>query len=54
MVSQELIQELQQIIEGQYGKKIGLEEASNIANDMVAYFDLLAKINYRLANDIEI
>lgn len=47
MVSQELIQELQVIIREQYGKNLDIRQVSDIANDLVNYFNLLAKIYHR-------
>lgn len=45
-ISKELILELQQIIKGDYDKELSTAEVSQIANDLVGYFDLLAKKMY--------
>lgn len=44
MVSQQLLEELQQIISEEYGQDLKIEEVSQIGNNLVGYFDLLAKI----------
>lgn len=46
-VSKELISELQTIIKEDYGQELELQEVSLIANNLVKYFDLLAKIHHR-------
>ena len=46
-VSKELVSELQTIIKEEYEKEVSFEEASDIANGLVGYFDTLAKIHYR-------
>ena len=43
-VSQEKILQLQGIIKEEYGKDVSIKEATEIANDLVGYFDLLAKM----------
>ncbi len=50
-VSNDLILELQQIIKDEYGRETSLVEVSEIANGLVGYFDLLAKM-YHEANDL--
>jgi len=45
-VSKELILELQTIIKEEYKKEITIEEASEIANGLVGYFDTLARIDH--------
>lgn len=52
MVSKELIQELQTIIREDYGREVSYQQASSIANDLVGYFDLLAKL-YHQQNEYE-
>lgn len=42
-LSKERILELQQILEEEYGKKLSFVEASEAANNLVGFFDLLAK-----------
>lgn len=39
--------ELKEIIKQEYGRELSLAEASEIANTLVGYFDLLAKIHHR-------
>ena len=46
-VSKELVLELQTIIKEEYAKEVPFEEASEIANGLVGYFDTLAKIHHR-------
>lgn len=47
MLSPQLIQEFQNIIRKEYGLKLSDKEASEIANALTGYFDLLAKIHHR-------
>ena len=47
MLSNATIQELRQIIFEEFGQEISMAEASEIAKDLVGYFDLLAKIYHR-------
>ena len=49
-VSKELILELQQIIKEEYSKEVSFEEASEIGNGLVGYFDLLARLDYENKN----
>jgi hypothetical protein len=51
MVSQQLLEELKIIIKDECGKDLEMKEVVQIANGLVGYFDLLAKINYRLDQD---
>jgi hypothetical protein len=46
MVSEQIAKELQLIVKEDYGKDITLAEAFEIMNNMVGYFDLLARMNY--------
>ena len=46
-VSKELILELQTIIKENYGREVDFQQASLIANDLVGYFDLLAKMHHQ-------
>ena len=46
MVNVETIKEFKKAIKEEYGKNISLRDASKILNDLVGYFDKLAKINY--------
>lgn len=47
MVSQQLIKELKTILKEEYGKDLRAEEVTQIANNMVGYFDLLAQISHK-------
>jgi len=47
MVSQKLIKELKYIIKEEYGRDLSLQDTTKIANGLVGYYDMLAKINYR-------
>jgi len=49
-VSKELIIELQQIIKEEYRKELPIVEISDIANGLVGYFDLLAKMDHENKN----
>ena len=50
MLLEETIKEFQEAIEEEYGKKISLQDASVILNDLVGYFDTLAKISHNTKN----
>lgn len=47
MLSEATILELKEIIKEEFGRELSLAEASEIANTLVGYFDLLAKIHHR-------
>lgn len=47
MVSKELILELQIIIKEEYGREVDFQQVSLIANNLVDYFDLLAKLYHQ-------
>ncbi|MFA6026531.1 MAG: hypothetical protein WC727_08855, partial [Ignavibacteriaceae bacterium] len=47
MVSKELIQEFREIAKTEYGLDLSFDEASNIGNDLVDFFDTLAKIDFK-------
>ena len=49
-VSNKLILELQAIIREDYDKELSTSDVSLIANDLVGYFDLLAKMYHRDKN----
>ncbi len=49
-VSNELILELQTIIKEDYDKELSTVEVSQIANDLVGYFDLLGKMYHQDIN----
>lgn len=46
-VSKALILELQTIIQEDYGREMDFSQASSIANGLVGYFDLLAKLHHQ-------
>jgi hypothetical protein len=46
MVSKELIQEFREIARAEYGLDLSFEEANRIGNDLVDFFDTLAKIDF--------
>ena len=45
--SKERILEFQRIFKGEYGKKFSYKEATEAANNLVGFFDLLLKIDMR-------
>jgi hypothetical protein len=47
MLSQELIKELKSILEKDCKRKFDIKQVSEIANKLVNYFDLLAKIYHK-------
>ena len=47
MLSEATILELKEIIKQEYGRDLSLAEASDVANTLVGYFDLLAKLHHR-------
>lgn len=47
MIQDSTIKEFHQLLHEEYGRSTSLEEAREILNGMVAYYDLLAKIDYR-------
>ena len=50
MVSKENIIEFQEALKEEYNKNVDFQEASVMLNDLVSYFDLLAKINHKNKN----
>lgn len=50
-ISKKLILELRTIIKEEYRKEMPIPEISEIANSLVEYFDLLAKIHHRDKSD---
>ena len=46
MVSKELIQEFREIAKAEYGLDLSFEDANKIGNDLVDFFDTLAKIDF--------
>jgi hypothetical protein len=53
MLTKPLLNELKIIIKEDYNKEFSNKEISEIANDLVNYFDLLAKIDYRTKKQVE-
>lgn len=49
-VSKNLILELQKIVKDDYSKKMSFAETSEIANNLVGYFDLLRKLKLESEN----
>jgi hypothetical protein len=47
VLSEKTIRVLQEILEEEYGREVSFAEATEIANALVGYFDLLAKIYHR-------
>ena len=47
MMSEKIVHELKQILKEEYGQDVNLKEASEIAYNLVNYFNLLAKIRHR-------
>ena len=47
MVSQQLIKELKIIIKEDYGKDLEIREVAQIAENLVGYFNLLAKLYHQ-------
>lgn len=50
MLSKNTVSILQEIIRQEYDKKVSFEEAEEIANTLVGYFDLLGRL-YHEIND---
>ncbi len=48
MVSQQLLQELKEIIKDEYGQDLEIDKVSQIGNGLVGYFDLLAKMHHEI------
>jgi hypothetical protein len=46
-ISQELLNELRDILREDYGKELNQKELFEVGNSLVLYFDLLAKIHSR-------
>jgi hypothetical protein len=53
ILSQQLLDELREIIKEEYGQDLEMKKISQIGNSLVGYFDLLAKINHRDEQDEE-
>jgi hypothetical protein len=47
MLSQEMLKELKEIIEEDFGENLCDEELFEFGNNLLSYFDLLAKIYFR-------
>lgn len=52
MISKETIIEFQEALREEYNKEVSIPEVSVMLNDLVSYFDLLAKINNSMQNDM--
>lgn len=48
MISDELIEELIEIIKKDYGVELSFADASAIGNDLVEVFDVLAQIDFKV------
>jgi len=46
-LSKERISEFQRVFKGEYGKKLSFAEATEAANNLIGFFDLLLKIDRR-------
>lgn len=53
MVSQQLLDELKNIVKEEYGQDLEMEKISQIGNGLVGYFDLLAKMYHENNQDNE-
>ena len=53
MLSKSLLDELETILKEDYGKESNSQEVSQMANNLVDYFDLLAKLAYRAKEKVE-
>jgi len=53
MVSKKLIIELQEILKTQYGANLSFAEVSKIGNNLVDFYDIIAKIDYKEKHDID-
>lgn len=53
MISEITIKEFQQVVSEDYGREISFQEAKKMLADMVGYFDLLAKIDFRRKMKLE-
>ena len=50
-LNEKTIQALQEILRAEYGREVSFAEATDIANALVGYFDLLARIYHRRKNE---
>lgn len=50
-LSEAIIQELRKILKEEFGQEKTLAEVSEIARDLVGYFDTLSKVYSRIEND---
>ena len=53
MITEITIKEFQQVVSEDYGRELSFQEARKILTDMVGYFDLLAKIDFRRKMNLE-
>ena len=47
MISQETVKEFQSVVEAELGIALDEKDSAEILNNLVGYFDLLAKIDHR-------
>ncbi len=47
MLSEETIEQLKKIMKENYGIELSIQKAMEMANALVSYFDLLAKLDYQ-------
>lgn len=52
MVSQQLLNELREIIKEDYGQDLEMKKISQIGNGLVGYFDLLTKMYHENNQEI--
>lgn len=52
-ISENTISEFRQLLLEEYGRDVSLEKAREILSEVVGYFDLLAKINFRINQEPE-
>ena len=51
MVRPELIEELQQIVQEEYGIELSMDNTAELGSSLVEYFGILAKNNHKLNNN---
>ena len=52
MLSLATINEFKEALRQEYGKDVSLEQAGLILADLVAYFDILAKVDYKTKHNV--
>ena len=48
MVSLQLAEQLKKVLAEDFGREVSIDEASQILENMTAYFDLLARLNHKI------